>query len=207
MPIAPTYPGVYVEEIPSGVRTITGVATSITAFVGRALRGPVNEPVTINSFADFERTFGGLREQYLMSYAVRDFYLNGGSQALVVRLVNPNFATEGQRDAAIRSFKAAFAAAKAVADAATGTDVAAAKQAATQKNSEIQNGANRSPAEKAAAQKVFDAVQAVPATGTLDDVKKAANDNLPEKNIPGKAVLRLPTATAGQNLALEASNE
>ena len=55
MPITPTYPGVYVEKISSGVRTITGVATSITAFIGRALRGPVNEPVTINSFGDFER--------------------------------------------------------------------------------------------------------------------------------------------------------
>jgi len=49
MPITPTFPGVYIEEIPSGVRTITGVATSITAFIGRALRGPVNEPITINS--------------------------------------------------------------------------------------------------------------------------------------------------------------
>jgi phage tail sheath protein FI len=86
MPITPTYPGVYVEEIPSGVRTITGVATSITAFLGRALRGPTDEPVTINSFADFERTFGGLQVNYPMSYAVRDFYLNGGSQAIIVRL-------------------------------------------------------------------------------------------------------------------------
>jgi phage tail sheath protein FI len=60
MPTTPTYPGVYIEEIPSGVRTIMGVATSITAFIGRALRGPVDEPKTINSFGDFERTFGGL---------------------------------------------------------------------------------------------------------------------------------------------------
>ena len=36
MPVAPTFPGVYIEEIPSGVRTITGVATAITAFIGRA---------------------------------------------------------------------------------------------------------------------------------------------------------------------------
>jgi len=64
MPATLTYPGVYIEEIPSGVRTITGVATSITAFIGRALRGPTDAdkdaPVTINSFADFERKFGGL---------------------------------------------------------------------------------------------------------------------------------------------------
>jgi len=87
MPIAPTYPGVYIEEIPSGVRTITGVATSITAFIGRAVIGPVNEPTTINSFGDYERRFGGLSLLSTMSYAVRDFYLNGGSQAIIVRVI------------------------------------------------------------------------------------------------------------------------
>ncbi|HEY9877272.1 MAG TPA: phage tail sheath subtilisin-like domain-containing protein [Leptolyngbyaceae cyanobacterium] len=86
MPIMPTYPGVYIEEVPSGVRTITGVATSITAFVGRTLRGPVNEPVTINSYGDFERIFGGLWKESSLGYAVRDFYLNGGSRAVIVRL-------------------------------------------------------------------------------------------------------------------------
>ncbi len=86
MPVHVTYPGVYIEEVPSGVRTIAGVATSITAFLGRARRGPVNEPVVINNFGDFERTFGGLATADPMSYAVRDFYLNGGSQALIVRL-------------------------------------------------------------------------------------------------------------------------
>jgi hypothetical protein len=86
MPVTPTYPGVYVEEIPSGVRTITGVATSITAFIGRALRGPTEDPFTINSFGDFVRTFGGLHVNFPLSYAVRDFYLNGGSQAIVARL-------------------------------------------------------------------------------------------------------------------------
>ncbi len=86
MPVTPTYPGVYIEEISSGVRTITGVATSITAFMGRALSGPVNEAIVINSYADFERTFGGLWLDSTLGYAVRDFYLNGGSQAIVVRL-------------------------------------------------------------------------------------------------------------------------
>ena len=85
MPAALSYPGVYIEEIPSGVRTITGVATSITAFLGRAARGPVDDPVTINSYADFERRFGGLGADYPMSYAVRDFYQNGGAQAVIVR--------------------------------------------------------------------------------------------------------------------------
>ena len=60
MTVPISYPGVYITEIPSGSRTIVGVATSITAFVGAASRGPADVPVTIFSFADFERTFGGL---------------------------------------------------------------------------------------------------------------------------------------------------
>ena len=116
MPATLTYPGVYVEEIPSGVRTITGVATSITAFIGRASRGPVNEPVTINSFGDFERTFGGLGEKYPVSYAVRDFYLNGGSQAIIVRLYHPPASEDDQ--------KKAQAAARAVVEATKGADPA-----------------------------------------------------------------------------------
>jgi phage tail sheath protein FI len=91
MPVSPTYPGVYIEEVPSDVRTIVGVATSITAFIGRAARGPVDDPVTINNFGDFERTFGGRGLNYPMSYCVRDFFLNGGAQAVIVRLYNaPN---------------------------------------------------------------------------------------------------------------------
>jgi phage tail sheath protein FI len=88
MPATLTYPGVYVEEIPSGVHTITGVATSITAFIGRSERGQVDEAITINSFGDYERNFGGLSLLSPMSFAVRDFYLNGGSQAVIVRVHN-----------------------------------------------------------------------------------------------------------------------
>jgi hypothetical protein len=83
-----SFPGVYIQEIPSGVRTITGVPTSITAFVGRAAAGPADDPVLINSWADYERRFGGLAADSTMSYAVRDFYLNGGSQALIVRVAH-----------------------------------------------------------------------------------------------------------------------
>jgi phage tail sheath protein FI len=94
MPSALTYPGVYVEEIPSGVRTISGVATSITAFVGTAARGPANEAVTINNFGDFERIFGGLWRSSALGFAVRDFFLNGGGQAIVVRLFHPDAGTD-----------------------------------------------------------------------------------------------------------------
>ncbi len=88
MPATLTYPGVYVEEIPSGVHTITGVATSITAFIGRAERGDIDEPIIINSFGDYERNFGSLSLLSPMSFAVRDFYFNGGSQAVIVRVHN-----------------------------------------------------------------------------------------------------------------------
>ena len=86
MPASLSYPGVYIEELPSAVRTITGVPTSITAFVGRAWKGAVNEPVKINSYADYERNFGGLWRDSTLSYAVQQFFMNGGSQALVVRV-------------------------------------------------------------------------------------------------------------------------
>src|SRR5687767_7408873 len=86
MPVQPTYPGVYVQEVPSGVRTIVGVSTSVTAFVGKAKRGPINKPVTIFNYAEYETRFGGLSADSEMSYAVRSFFLNGGSQAVIVRL-------------------------------------------------------------------------------------------------------------------------
>ena len=86
MPTTPTYPGVYIEEIPSGVRTIAGVGTSITAFVGYTARGPLNEAVRILSFADFERTFGGLHRNSEVSYAIQQFFANGGSDSYVVRV-------------------------------------------------------------------------------------------------------------------------
>lgn len=94
MPATLSHPGVYIEELPSGVHTLTGVATSITAFVGRASRGPVNEAVTLNGYGDFERVFGGLWADSPLSFAVRDFYLNGGGQAIVVRLYHPFFPTD-----------------------------------------------------------------------------------------------------------------
>lgn len=96
MPQQLTYPGVYIEEIPSGVRTIIGVSTSVTAFVGRALRGPVDEPIRIASFGEFERIFGGLWTESTMSYAVRQYFMNGGVEAIIIR----SFETTGAHDSA-----------------------------------------------------------------------------------------------------------
>jgi hypothetical protein len=86
VPATLNFPGVYIEENSSGVRTVSGVATSITAFIGRALRGKLSEPTTLTSFADFERVFGGLWQDSTLGYAVRAYFQNGGSQAIVVRL-------------------------------------------------------------------------------------------------------------------------
>jgi phage tail sheath protein FI len=87
VPAALTYPGVYVEEIRSSVRTITGVATSVAAFVDFFKKGPTDPPkaVRIFSFADFERQFGGLDTRSEASYAIQQFLLNGGTEAYVVR--------------------------------------------------------------------------------------------------------------------------
>jgi phage tail sheath protein FI len=162
MPVALTYPGVYVEEISSGVRTITGVATSITAFIGRARRGPTNTPVTINSYADFERIFGGLWAQSSLGFAVKDFYLNGGSQAIIVRL----FSDPGA------GARAAADAAQTAADApgATPQTVAAAARAVEAGETE--------PNRKAAADAVADAAETAAAAGgaTPATVNTAAQD-------------------------------
>lgn len=102
MPSALTYPGVYIEEVSSGVRTITGVATSIAAFVGAALRGPLDadpsSPVRVQSFAEFERTFGGLWRGSPMTYAVHQFFQNGGTDALIVRVARGAATANGAAD-------------------------------------------------------------------------------------------------------------
>lgn len=87
MPVAVSYPGVYIEEIPSGVRTITGVATSIAAFAGWAPKGPTDSAGLVTSWQDFYRQYGGLDPRSLLGYAVSHFFANGGQQAYVLRLV------------------------------------------------------------------------------------------------------------------------
>jgi uncharacterized protein len=85
LPVSPTYPGVYVNELPSPVRPIVGVPTSVAAFVGVLPQGPTETPVVCNSWADYEGVFGALDPDVPVSYAVYMFFLNRGSQALVVR--------------------------------------------------------------------------------------------------------------------------
>src|SRR4051812_12784589 len=75
-------------DTPGSVRVIARAATSIAAFVGRTLKGPVNEPVLVRNFTDFTRVFGGLWQPSTLSYAVEQFFENGGRGAIIVRVTN-----------------------------------------------------------------------------------------------------------------------
>jgi hypothetical protein len=87
MPVQTTYPGVYIAEQPTVSHVITGVSTSVTAFVGAARQGPADEPTAIGSYADFVRQFGDPVDAagHPMGYAVSGFFANGGTQAVIVR--------------------------------------------------------------------------------------------------------------------------
>src|SRR5215218_1429415 len=93
MPATLRHPGVYIEEIASGVRTITGVATSIGLFIGWAPRGATTRAVRLSSFADYEREYGGLDRRSLLGFSVKHFFDNGGGDAYVVRLIAAGAAT------------------------------------------------------------------------------------------------------------------
>jgi Bacteriophage tail sheath protein len=77
-----------IEESRRTDRAIRRAPTAIAAFVGRTLKGPVNQPVAVGSFAEFQQTFGGLWQPSMLSYALEQFFENGGREALVVRVVN-----------------------------------------------------------------------------------------------------------------------
>jgi len=81
-----SYPGVYIEEVPSSVHTITGVATSIAAFFGRTAKGPINKAVRCLSMSDFDRAFAGPHPRSDLAQSVLQFFDNGGTDCYVVRL-------------------------------------------------------------------------------------------------------------------------
>ena len=88
MPIKPTYPGVYIQEVPSGVRTFTGVATSIAAFIGMARRKRLNVPTRGTSRPEFERIFGSDASIGELVPQVFQFFLNGGGCAWITRVAH-----------------------------------------------------------------------------------------------------------------------
>lgn len=215
MPVAVSYPGVYVEEIPSGVRTIAGVATSITAFIGRTLRGPVDVATVINSFGDYERTFGGLSNDSTVSFAVRDYFLNGGGQAIVVRLFSPTFPDEAARLAALAvATTQAQTAADAVADAATaeaGDAAATAASVAAAAGAAVAAASAPGAAAAAAARAVSDAAQAAAAApaataATVDAAATAAVAGAVSAAAAAQAPVTRARLTIG-GITLVAANE
>ncbi len=88
MPVQVSYPGVYIQEVASGVHTITGVSTSIGAFFGRTAKGPINKAVRCLGFADFIREFGGAHPLSDLAASVRQFFDNGGTDCYVVRVAH-----------------------------------------------------------------------------------------------------------------------
>src|ERR1700730_8620836 len=93
-PAMPEYlaPGVYVEEIPAGVHAIAALSTSRTAFLGATISGPIDAPLLVHGFAEFQAQFGGLSADMPLGYAVQHYFLNGGREALIAR-VAPGAAT------------------------------------------------------------------------------------------------------------------
>lgn len=87
MPTQVSYPGVYIEEVPSGVRTISGVATSIACFVGWAPQGPTDRAIRIGNFSDYVRHFGEIHPRSYLGYSVKQFFTNGGSDAYIIRVL------------------------------------------------------------------------------------------------------------------------
>ena len=85
MPIRVSYPGVYVEEIPGGQPTTAGVSTASTAFIDFFARGPMKKAVRVTSMGDVNRIFGGLHLKSEASYGLKQYFLNGGQEAWVVR--------------------------------------------------------------------------------------------------------------------------
>jgi hypothetical protein len=88
-------PGVYVEEVERGPKTIEGVSTSVAGFVGVAERGPT-QPQLVTSVADYNRKYGGYGvsaswSQYggnaFLPHAIEGFFTNGGGRAWVTRVV------------------------------------------------------------------------------------------------------------------------
>ena len=96
MAVSPTYPGVYVQEVPSGVRTIAGVSTSTTLFIGAASAGPIDTPVLCTAYTEFASTFGESAVAGDLARYVRLFFLNGGARCYVMRIANGALASSVQ---------------------------------------------------------------------------------------------------------------
>ena len=202
MPVAPpvSYPGVYIQEVPSDVRTIVPVDTATTAFVGRALRGPVDTQTVINNYANFETIFGGLWLQSAMSYAVRDFFVNGGSKAVIVRVYTSPVSGNDVADAA-KTAADSFAGGSAPEQEGANAVSAAAQNAAKAPGSTAPIVADA--AQAASDEIADDATASGPKKAAAQTVAKAASDKAAEA---GDGKSRLTFGADAASLTLEASN-
>ncbi|NKE69578.1 phage tail sheath subtilisin-like domain-containing protein [Candidatus Manganitrophus noduliformans] len=82
------HPGVYIEEVPSGVRPIEGVSTSTAAFIGKAEKGPLDRALMVTSFIEFQATYGTFQNDSYLAHAALQFFNNGGKRLYIVRVAN-----------------------------------------------------------------------------------------------------------------------
>lgn len=80
--------GITVTEIRAMDQPIDVSPETTAAFVGRALRGPLDTPVPIRHFGEFRRRFGDVWPRSSLGPAVRQFFEHGGRQLYVVRVAN-----------------------------------------------------------------------------------------------------------------------
>jgi uncharacterized protein len=85
MPVHLT-PGVYFETIDDKPPVVSGLRTDIAAFIGIAERGPVHQPVRVESFEQFQSFFGSFIENGFLAYCVKAFFENGGQICHVIRV-------------------------------------------------------------------------------------------------------------------------
>ncbi|MFI6324337.1 phage tail sheath family protein [Nonomuraea sp. NPDC050556] len=85
-----SYPGVYVDEVSSGVRPIAAAGTSTAAFLGQAQKGSLTEAVKIFNFTEYQRLYGDFLSGSFLTHAVFQFFNNGGSQCYIVRVTGAN---------------------------------------------------------------------------------------------------------------------
>ncbi|MBV9098597.1 MAG: phage tail sheath family protein [Frankiaceae bacterium] len=86
MTVSPTYPGVYLTETASIPHNVVPATTNLTAFVGAYAKGPVGRAVLVSTWPQFEALYGGVVAGNLASYAVWQFFQNGGVGAWIVRI-------------------------------------------------------------------------------------------------------------------------
>lgn len=96
-------PAVYVEEVDTGSKPIEGVSTSTTGFVGVTERGPVNVPILVTSFGEYQRWFGQMLsptpfgDHRYLPHAVQGFFNNGGKRLFVTRVLEIDQALPASR--------------------------------------------------------------------------------------------------------------